>query len=101
MGVFIKRRQGVEYLYLLAGKSQYFLGRRDDLDNLNMQNLCKAVKIIDKNFDRAFAKYVKDMQEHARYMPKKERVRYVANRLERLGSMLDQLSGMVKDRRVA
>ena len=89
MGVFIKRRQGVEYLYVLAGNSQYFLGRKDDLANLNMNNLRKAASVIDKNFDRTITKYVADMQERAQYMPKGERQKYVAERLDKISSMLD------------
>jgi len=92
MGIFIKRRQGIEYLYVLAGSSQYFLGRRDDPDNLNMQNLHKATRIVDRNFDRMFTKYIRDMQEYAQYMPKKEHARYVRDRLDKIDRMLEQAS---------
>ncbi len=91
MGIFIKRRQGTEYLYLLAGNSQYFLGRKDDLENLNLQNLRKAAKIVDKNFDKIFTKYIMDLQECAKYIPKEERSKYLSNRIKDLDAILGKL----------
>ncbi len=96
MGVFIKRRQGVEYLYLLAGNSQYFLGRKDDLENLNVQNLHKAARIIDRNFDRVLSKYLDDMLERARYFSKSDRQKYIAGRLKKIGGMIDQASSRAR-----
>lgn len=90
MGIFIKRRQGVEYLYVLAGSSQYFLGRRDDPGSLNTENLLKAASIIDKNFDRTLAKYLADMQERVQYMPKDEGQKYAEERLEQIGLVLER-----------
>ena len=76
MGIVIKRRGGIEYLYVLAGNSQYFLGRSDDPNNLNTKNLYKAAGIIDRNFDRTFTKYLTDMQERVRHMPEDDAQRY-------------------------
>ena len=90
MGINIRERNGVEYLYILAGNSQYFLGRRDNLDELNMQNLYKAVKIVDRNFERTFSKYLGDIHEHAKYMPEKEHTQYLAKRLEKIADMAEQ-----------
>ena len=96
MGVFVKRRDGVEYLYVLAGNSQYFLGRKDDLENLNLQNLRKAAQTIDKNFDRTFSKYLTDLQERAQYIPRDERQEYVAERLGKMSTMLEQATSETK-----
>ena len=87
MTIYVRKRQGIEYIYLLAGKSQYYIGRKDDLDNLHLDNLYKATKIIDRNFDRMLSKYVSDMHEHARYMPEGERIRYLRGRLEKMTKM--------------
>ena len=96
MGVFIKRRQGVEYLYVLAGNSQYFLGRKDDLNNLNVQNLRKAASTIDKNFDKTLARYLADMQDRVQYMSEKERQKYVTERLDKFSLVLEQASSKMK-----
>ncbi len=91
MGIFIKKIHGAEYLYFLAGDSQYFLGRKDDLENLNIQNLRKAVRIADRNFDRIFVKYIRDLLKNVRYMPDDERARYLSARIANLDSALRQL----------
>ena len=88
MTVYIRKRQGIEYVYILAGKAQYYIGRKDDLGNLHLDVLHKAVTIIDKNFDKMLSKYVADMHAHARYMPEKERARYLKDRIEKMGQML-------------
>ena len=90
MGIFVKRRDGVEYLYVLAGNSQYFLGRKDDLTNLNLQNLYKAAQTIDKNFDRTFSKYLTDLQERAQYMSNDKREEYPKERFEKISIILKQ-----------
>lgn len=92
MGIFIKRRQGVEYLYVLAGNSQYFLGRKDDLGGLNIKNLLKAASVIDKSFDRALTRYLEDMQERVKFMPREEGQKYAAERLGQISSMLDRVA---------
>lgn len=96
MGVFVKRRDGVEYLYVLAGNSQYFLGRKDDLEGLNLQNLRKAASIIDKNFERTLSKYLTDMQERTKYMPEKEGREYTLGRLKKISLLLDQYVSTAK-----
>ena len=90
MGIVIKKRDSTEYLYVLAGNLQYFLGRKDDPDSINIKNLCKAAGIIDQNFDRTMTKYLTDMQERIQYMPKQDAQKYVADRLEKISSMLEQ-----------
>lgn len=96
MGVFVKRRQGIKYLYVLAGNSQYFLGRMDDPSGLNIKNLLKAAGIIDKNFDKTLEKYLADMQERVKYMPEGEGLKYTAERLEQIGSMLERAASKRK-----
>ena len=76
--------------------SQYFLGRKDDLDNLNMQNLRKAASTIDKNFDRTLSKYLRDLEERVQYMTKKERRKYVAERLGIISTALDECASQIK-----
>lgn len=90
MGIFVKRRDGAEYLYVLAGNSQYFLGRKDNLDSLNMENLQKAANKIDGSFDRTMAKYLKDLQERAQYLPDGDRQKYLAKRLAKIDLMLKE-----------
>lgn len=75
---------------MLAGNSQYFLGRKNDLENLNLQNLHKAAQTIDRNFDRTFSKYLTDLQERAQYMSEDEKKKYVAERLGKINSTLEQ-----------
>ena len=96
MGIFIKRNHGTEYLYILVGKSQYFLGRKDDLKGLSLQNLRKATGLIDSNFDRVLAKYLKDLEEYAQYLPGDEDPKYVVSRIAELGAALSTF-----DRKIA
>ena len=77
MGLFVKKNHGQEYLYSLAGKEQFFLGRKDDPDNLNQDNLNKAIKMIDENFDKQLQKYLLDLDEHTSYMAKNDKTQYL------------------------
>jgi len=101
MGMPTRTDHGIEYLYLLAGKSQLFFGRKDDLENLNMKNLHKAERITDGNFDNVLSKYLEDILERAKYFPKGDRQEYIAGRLKnrrRAGS--DLLKGKIGQRRL-
>ena len=69
--MFVKKTYEIEHMYSLADKKQFFLGRKDDPDNLNQVNLGKVIKIIDKNFDKQLEKYLIDFNEHISYMIKK------------------------------
>ena len=91
MGIFIKNNHGADYLYALAGKSQFFLGRRDDPENLNLGNLRKAAKITDQNFDRGLEKYLEDVKEYSTFLPERERDEYLAKRHAEIASRLGQL----------
>jgi len=92
MGMFTRTNHGIEYLYLLAGKSQLFLGWKDDLENLNMKNLHKAERIIDRSFDQMISKRMEDMPERVKYFPKGDRQEYITGRLKKIGDVLDQIS---------
>ena len=84
MGLFIKKNHGTEYLYSLAGKRQFFLGRKDDPNNLNQENLDKAIKIIDESFEKQLEKYILDLEEHALYMVNSKKRKYLTKRKENI-----------------
>ncbi len=96
MGIVVRTNHGTEYLYFLAGKSQLFLGKKAELDGLNLPNLCKGIKMMDKTFDRSFAKYLKGVQEHARYLPPDERIKYLEGRIAGLDAMLRAFGSRIK-----
>ena len=78
MGIFVKRNHEKEYLYMFVGKSHYFLGRKDDLENLDLKNLYKTTRIIDRNFENTLTKYLRDMHGNADLMPDAERKEYIS-----------------------
>ncbi|MDI1495865.1 MAG: hypothetical protein K8823_1173 [Cenarchaeum symbiont of Oopsacas minuta] len=88
MGLFVKKNHGTEYLYSLAGKKQFFLGRKDEPDNLNQENLEKAIKIIDESFEKHLKRYFKDLDEHTSHMIKQKKDRYLKKRKIKLITML-------------
>lgn len=92
MGIFVKNNHGTDYLYALAGKSQFFLGRKDDPDGLNLNNLRKATKITDQNFNRSFDHYIEDVKEYSSYLPEPEKRAYVSKRHNELLFRLKQLT---------
>lgn len=81
MGIVVRTNHGTEYLYFLVGKSQLFLGKKADLEGLNLQNLEKGIRMADATFDRVFVKYLEGMLEHAKYLPPKRRSEYMKKRL--------------------
>lgn len=91
MGLFVKKNHGTEYLYSLAGKKQFFLGRKDDPDNLNQENLHNAISIIDHNFDKQFEKYLDDLNKHMSYMIKNTKSIYVKKRRNILTKRLQRV----------
>ena len=88
MGIVVRTNHGTEYLYFLVGKSQLFLGKKADLEGLNLRNLEKGIRMADDTFDRVFAKYLEGMQEHARYLPPERRLEYTKKRLCDLDAIL-------------
>ncbi len=96
MGIFIKRRGGIEYVYMLAGSSQYFLGRKDRPEDLNLQNFHRAARTIDRNMDRVLSKYLADLKECRRYMPEKEGQKYVLGRLKKMAAVLDHAASQAR-----
>lgn len=91
MGIFTKNNHGIEYLYALAGKFQFFLGRKDEPDNLNLNNLRKSIKIIDQNFDKTLEKYLEDVKEYSSYIPQPDRNEYLSKRTAELVGRLRRL----------
>lgn len=91
MGVFIKRNHGTEYVYVLVGKKHYFIGRKDDPESINIENLRTALKALDGRFDRSLAKYLEDLQTCLSHLPTEERSRYLARRKSDLNAILDCL----------
>lgn len=91
MGVFIKRNHGMEYIYVLVGKKHYFIGRKNEPESINIENLDKALKALDGSFDRSLAKYVEDLQRCVAYLPNEERYKYLAQRKSDLRKVLDSL----------
>ena len=92
MGLFVKKNHGTEYLYSLAGKKQFFLGRKDNQRSTNQENLCKALSIIDKNFDRQIEKYLNDFNGHVSYMEENYRKKYVFKRRNNLSIKLKPIT---------
>lgn len=88
MGIVVRTNHGTEYLYFLAGKSQLFLGKKDDLGGLNLQNLEQGIQMADATFDKTLAKYLEGMQEHAGYLPSDRRMEYVTKRLQDIDAAL-------------
>ena len=82
--MFVKKNHGIDYLYSLAGKKQFFLGRKDDIGNVNHENLKKALSIINKNFDRQLEKYIDDLKQHVSYMEKHDKAQHITIRKNHL-----------------
>lgn len=76
-------------MYFLVGKSQFFLGKKSEYDDLNLQNLRRGIRMADGTFDKAFTKYLKGIQEHARYLPTDERIEYLGKRIADLDAVLE------------
>lgn len=91
MGLFVKKNHGTEYLYSLAGKKQFFLGRNNDPPNINQENLRNAIDIINKNFDKQFEKYVEDFNDHISYMPKNLKLEYAKKRKKKIEIKLQKV----------
>lgn len=88
MGIVVRTNHGTEYLYFLVGKSQLFLGKKTDLEGLNLQNLEQGIRMADATFDKTLTKYLESMQEHARYLPPDRRTEYVKKRLRDIDATL-------------
>lgn len=65
-----------------------FLGKKADLEGLNLQNLEQGIRMADATFDKTLAKYLESMQEHAEYLPPDRRVEYVEGRLRDIDAIL-------------
>ena len=52
MGIYVRDINGETYVYILSGKKQFFIGRKDDMKNINIENLLKAIDEFDKTYDK-------------------------------------------------
>jgi len=67
-----------------------FLGKKTDLEGLNLHNLEKGISMADAAFDKTLAKYLEGMQEQAGYLPPDRRAEYLTGRLRNIGGVLDK-----------
>ena len=91
MTVHIRERDGIEYLYFLAGKRQFYLGRKDDLKNINQDTLFKAAAELDKTFDKHMKRYVKSLLECVELMDKKDATKYISKRKMNINQNLSKM----------
>ncbi len=91
MTVHIRERDGTEYIYFLAGKRQFYLGRKDDLENINQDTLLKAASELDKTFDKHMKRYVKSLLECVALMDKKYAATYLAKRRTAINQNLPKI----------
>ena len=91
MGVFIKKNHGVEYVYVLVGKTHYFIGRKNDPGSVNIDNLHKALDALSANFNRSLAKYIEDLKTCISYLPKNNKSEYLKQQRSDLNDILNQL----------
>ena len=91
MTVHIRERDGIEYLYFLAGKRQFYLGRKDDLKNINKDTLFKAAAELDKTFDKHMKRYVKSLLECVELMDKKDATKYISKRKMNINQNLSNI----------
>ena len=80
MGIVIKNVGGDEYTYVLAGKKQFFLGRKDDVGNFNQENLLKALNEFGKTYDKQTKRYIESVLSCIKYIDKKTGVMYINKR---------------------
>ena len=91
MGVYYKKRGNDEYVYFLAGKKQFFLGRRDDLDGINIDQVLKAANELDKTYDKHTKKYFESLLECMKFLDCKDHSAYLVKRKEKLKGSLSKL----------
>ena len=65
---------------ILAGKKQFFIGRKDDVENINIENLLKAINEFDKTYDKQTKRYVDSILDCVKFMDKKDGTRYLTKR---------------------
>ena len=80
MGIYVRDINGETYVYILAGKKQFFIGRKDDLENTNVENLLKAINEFDKTYDKQTKRYVDSILDCMKFMGKKDKKSYLSKR---------------------
>ena len=80
MGIYVRDINGETYVYILSGKKQFFIGRKDDMENINMENLLKAINEFDKTYDKQTKRYVDSILDCIKFMDKKDKKSYLSKR---------------------
>ena len=91
MGVYYKKRGNDEYVYFLAGKKQFFLGRKDDPDSINLDQVLKAANELDKTYDKHTKKYIESLLSCMKFMDVNNKCTYLDKRREKLDGILSKL----------
>ena len=81
MGIYVRDINGETYVYILSGKKQFFIGRKDDMENINMENLLKAINEFDKTYDKQTKRYVDSILDCIKFMDKKDKKRYLCKNI--------------------
>ena len=84
MGLFVREVSGEEYVYILAGKKQFFLGRKGDLANYSQESLTKAAAEFNKTIDKQMKKYAENILECVKYMEKKDASVHLSKRRSKM-----------------
>ena len=91
MGIYVRDINGETYVYILSGKKQFFIGRKDDMENINMENLLKAINEFDKTYDKQTKRYVDSILDCIKFMDKKDRKSYLSKRKIKINENLSKL----------
>ena len=91
MGIYVRDINGETYVYILSGKKQFFIGRKDDMENINIENLLKAINEFDKTYDKQTKRYVDSILDCVKFMDKKDRKSYLSKRKIKINENLSKL----------
>ena len=91
MGIYVRDINGETYVYILSGKKQFFIGRKDDMENINIENLLKAINEFDKTYDKQTKRYVDSILDCIKFMDKKDRKSYLSKRKIKINENLSKL----------
>ena len=91
MGIYVRDINGEMYVYILAGKKQFFIGRKDDMENINIENLLKAINEFDKTYDKQTKRYVDSILDCIKFMDKKDRKSYLSKRKIKINENLSKM----------